>query len=137
MKQRKDLINLIADYTDENSIIDRFIDYLDGDEQNLDQIKDRIILGIEEDEMIYYDDCFHFLEDHRITDFEEAIDEGYKEITLIANYYYQEWQLEKLDQEINTLEQNNQFMSELKELNNINENDSEQENIDKEKEKTM
>lgn len=71
----KEIINILEDYADQEEDINNI------DINNL----------IEENgafpELIYYHDCWSFLQEEDITDFSEAIENGYNDITGIANYY--------------------------------------------------
>lgn len=71
----KEIINILEDYADQ--------------EENINNIDINEL--IEENrafpELIYYRDCWNFLQEEDITDFSEAIENGYNDITGIANYY--------------------------------------------------
>ena len=50
------------------------------------------------DEIIYTDNSFNYLRENKITDFEEAVESGYTEITSIANFYYAQEQDQMFNQ---------------------------------------
>lgn len=49
------------------------------------------------DELYCYDDCYDFLKENDIFDWELAIENGCSNLVGIANYYYQEKELEELE----------------------------------------
>lgn len=71
----KEIINILEDYADPEEDIN-----------NID-INDLIQENGAFPELIYYRDCWNFLQEEDITNFEEAIAIGYKDITSIATYY--------------------------------------------------
>lgn len=72
----------------EEQIINILEDYADKEEDinNID-INELIEENGAFPELIYYNDCWNFLQEENITDFEEAIAIGYKDIMSIATYY--------------------------------------------------
>lgn len=82
-------------------------DFEDDDEITADDLED-IISKLEAtiydlSEMDYYNDCFCFLSENDITDWEEAIDAGNKCVSSIANYYFREKYIEEINSLIRDL----------------------------------
>lgn len=89
-------INIKSEYSED--AIGMVRDLLDeyGAENDIDGVVDAIPEFIDSSRFIYYNDCFKYLQNAHITDFEEAISEsGAHDVTSIAIYY--------LDQEIRSI----------------------------------
>lgn len=94
-----------------NIVLNKDINYLDINIDNfnndkdglyeIDEIMDDLHQQILDNDMIYYNDCWDYLINNNITDFIEAIEDGYVTIEGIANYYRTTNHYEILDDLIN------------------------------------
>ena len=83
------------DYSGFDHLYFIFDDYFnENDELEIEsifgEINEKIDDYIHDQELIYYRECFEYLQNNNITDFKEAFDEGYTDVEQIATYYFQE-----------------------------------------------
>lgn len=105
----KDLITIINEEEHTYPFVGDFQEYMEDEYKSIayekvdEKIIEEILKHVENffleypDELIYYRDAINFIENENITDFSEAITNGYEDLTGIANYYYAEKQLDECE----------------------------------------